>query len=126
MIKASSGLSDKEIEKMVRDAEANAEADKKFEEMVTARNQAEGLAHAVRKALQEAGDKASADEKSAIEAALKDIEAAVKGDSKEAIEAATKKLSDASAKLSEKLYAEQAAQTQQGGAEQPQPKNAHR
>jgi len=116
VIKANSGLSDKEIEQMVRDAEANAEADKKFEEMVTTRNQAEGLVHAVRKTLQEAGDKASADEKSAIEAALKDVEAAVKGDSKEAIEAATKKLSDASAKLSEKLYAEQAAQPQQGGA----------
>jgi len=125
VIKANSGLSDKEIEKMVRDAEANAEADKKFEEMVTARNQAETLAHAARKTLQESGDKASAEEKAAIEAALKDIDAAVKGDSKEAIEAATKKLSDASAKLAEKLYAEQAAQAQPaGGAEQPQEKSA--
>lgn len=124
VIKANSGLSDKEIEQMVRDAEANAEADKKFEEMVTTRNQAETLVHAVRKTLQEAGDKASADEKSAIEAALKDVEAAVKGDSKDAIEAATKKLSDASAKLSEKLYAEQAAQAQPGAAEQAQEKSA--
>jgi len=125
VIKASSGLSDKEIEKMVRDAEANAEADKKFEEMVTARNQAETLAHAARKTLQEAGDKASADEKSAIEAALKDVDAAVKGDSKDAIETATKKLSDASANLAQKLYAEQSAQAQQGGgAEQPQTKRA--
>ena len=126
VIKANSGLSDKEIEQMVRDAEANAEADKKFEALVVARNQAETLAHAVRKTLQEAGDKASADEKTAIEAALKDVEAVVKGDDKDAIEAATKKLSDASAKLAEKLYAEQAAQAQAqpGNAEQAAGKSA--
>lgn len=125
VIKASSGLSEKEIEQMVRDAEANAEADKKFEELVSARNQAESLAHAARKTLQEAGDKASADEKSAIEEALKDVDAAVKGDSKEAMEAATKKLSDASATLAQKLYAEQAAQGQAtDGAEQPEAKTA--
>ena len=108
VIKASSGLSEDEIQKMVRDAEANAEADKKFEQLVQARNQAETLAHAARKTLQEAGDKASDSEKSAIEAALKDVDAAVKGDDKDAIEAATKKLSDASASLAQKLYAEQA------------------
>lgn len=125
VIKASSGLSEAEIQKMVQDAEANAEADKKFEELVSARNQAEGLAHAARKTLQEAGDKASADEKSAIEAALKDVDAAVKSDNKEAMEAATKKLSEASANLAQKLYAEQAAQGQAaGGAEQPEAKSA--
>lgn len=124
VIKASSGLSEAEIQKMVQDAEANAEADRKFEELVSARNQAEGLAHAARKTLQEAGDKASADEKSAIEAALKDVDAAIKGDNKEAMEAATKKLSEASANLAQKLYAEQAAQGQAGGAEQAEPKSA--
>jgi len=125
VIKASSGLSEAEIQKMVQDAEANAEADKKFEELVSARNQAESLAHAARKTLQEAGDKASADEKSAIEAALKDVDAAVKGDNKDAMEAATKKLSEASANLAQKLYAEQAAQGQAaGGAEQPEAKSA--
>jgi len=123
VIKASSGLSEEEIQKMVRDAEANADTDRKFEELVTARNQAEGLAHAARKTLQEAGDKASDSEKSAIEEALKEVDAAVKGDNKEAIESATQKLSQASTTLAQKLYAEQAAQpqssdgdTQQGGS----------
>jgi molecular chaperone DnaK len=121
VIKASSGLSEDEIKKMVRDAEANAEADKKFEQVVSARNQAETLAHAARKTLQEAGAKASDSEKSAIEAALKDVEAAVKGEDKDTIEAATKKLSDASANLAQKLYAEQAqagAGTHDAGAQQ--------
>ncbi len=112
VIKASSGLSDDEIEKMVQDAEANAEADKKFEELVGARNTLEGLIHATRKTLEEAGDKASDEEKSAIEAALKDAEEVVKGDDKEAIDAATTKLTEASSSLAQKLYAEQAAQAQ--------------
>ncbi|TVZ40239.1 molecular chaperone DnaK [Alteromonadaceae bacterium 2753L.S.0a.02] len=114
VIKASSGLSDDEIDKMVQDAEANAEADRKFEELVTSRNTLEGLIHATKKTLEEAGDKATAEEKSAIESALKEAEEAVKGDDKEAIEAATKKLSDASGSLAQKLYAEQAQQS--GGA----------
>ena len=114
IIKASGGLSDDDIEKMVADAEANAEADRKFEEMVTARNAADGLAHAARKTLQEAGDKASPDEKAKIEEAIKEVEVAVKGDSKAAIEAATQKLSEASSALAQKMYAEQAAQ-QEGG-----------
>jgi chaperone protein DnaK len=125
VIKASSGLSDDEIDNMVKDAEANAEADRKFEEVVTARNTLEGLAHATKKTLEEAGDKATADEKSAIEAAIKEAEEAAKGEDKEAMEAATKKLSDASGSLAQKLYAEQAAE-QPGaadagaeGAEQP-------
>jgi molecular chaperone DnaK len=118
-IKASSGLSDDEIESMVKDAEANAEADRKFEELVTARNTAEGLAHATRKTLEEAGDKATAEEKEAIEAALAEVDEAVKGDDKDAIEAATTKLTEASSGLAQKLYQEQAAQ-QQAGEAQPQ------
>lgn len=119
VIKASSGLSDEEIDNMVKDAEANAEADRKFEELVTARNTLEGLIHATKKTLEEAGDKATADEKSAIEAAIADAETAVKGDDKEAMEAATKRLTDASGSLAQKLYAEQAQAGQaQGGGEQ--------
>ncbi|PIE43157.1 MAG: molecular chaperone DnaK [Gammaproteobacteria bacterium] len=107
VIKASSGLSDEEIENMVRDAEANAEDDRKFEELVTARNQADGMIHAVRKTLAEAGDKATDEEKQKIEAAITDLEQAVKGDDKDEIEAKTKVLTDASGELAQKLYAEQ-------------------
>lgn len=106
VIKASSGLDDAEIEKMIKDAEANAEADRKFEELVSARNTLEGLTHATKKTLEEAGDKATADEKSSIEAAIAQAETALKGDDKEAIEAATKALTDASGTLAQKLYAE--------------------
>jgi molecular chaperone DnaK len=117
VIKASSGLSDAEIDKMVKDAEANAEADRKFEEIVTARNTLEGLIHATRKTLQEAGDKASADEKTKIQAALTEAEEVVKGNDKEKIAAATQKLTDASQSLAQKLYAEQTAgAAQPGGA----------
>jgi len=120
VIKASSGLSDDEIEKMVRDAEANAEADKKFEEMVQVRNTADGMIHATKKTLEEAGDKATEEEKTAINAAITDLEDALKGDNKEEIEAKTTALTEASSSLAQKLYAEQAAQGQaaQGGAEQ--------
>ncbi|WP_297530431.1 molecular chaperone DnaK [Thalassolituus sp.] len=119
VIKANSGLSDEEIEKMVSDAEANAEADKKFEEMVQVRNTADGLIHATRKTLEEAGDKATDDEKSAIEAAIADLEEALKGDDKDNIEAKTNALTEASSSLAQKLYAEQAAQAEAaGGAEQ--------
>jgi molecular chaperone DnaK len=114
VIKASSGLSDDEIESMVRDAEANAEADKAFEELVTARNTLDGLIGATKKTLEEAGDKATDEEKSAIEAALTEAEEAVKGDDKAAMEAATTKLTEASGSLAQKLYAEQAAQQQAG------------
>ncbi len=112
VIKASSGLSDEEIEQMVQDAEANAEADKKFEELVTARNTLDGLIGATKKTLEEAGDKATEEEKTAIEAALKEAEEAVKGDDKEAMEAATTKLTEVSGSLAQKMYAEQAAQAQ--------------
>jgi molecular chaperone DnaK len=108
-ITASSGLSDEEIEKMVSDAEANAEADARFEELVTARNTCEGLVHATRKTLEEAGDKATDEEKTAIEAAIGEAEEALKGDDKDAIDAATQKLTEASSNLAQKLYAEQAA-----------------
>ncbi len=114
VIKASSGLSDEEIDKMVQDAEANAEADRKFEELITARNTLDGLIHATRKTLEEAGDKASADEKSAIEAALTEAEDAVKGDDQEKISAATTKLTEASSSLAQKMYAEQAASAEAG------------
>jgi molecular chaperone DnaK len=110
VIKASSGLSDDEIDAMVKDAEANAAEDKKFEELVQARNTADGLAHAAKKTLEEAGDKASDEERSAIEAAIAKVEEAVQGDDKEAIDAAAKELSEASATLAQKLYAEQQAE----------------
>jgi molecular chaperone DnaK len=110
VIKASSGLSDDEIDAMVKDAEANAAEDKKFEELVQARNTADGLAHAAKKTLEEAGDKASDEERSAIEAAITKVEEAVQGDDKEAIDAAAKELSEASATLAQKLYAEQQAE----------------
>ena len=115
VIKASSGLSDEEIEKMVRDAEANAEEDAKFAEMVTVRNTADGLVHATRKTLEEAGDQASEEEKAAIEAAIVEVEEALKAGDKDAIEAASTKLSEASAELAQKMYQQQAEQ-QQGGA----------
>lgn len=116
VIKASSGLSDEEIENMVKDAEANAAEDQKFEELVQARNAADGLAHAAKKTLEEAGDKASAEEKEAIESAIKEVEEAVKGDDKEAMDAAANKLSEASANLAQKLYAEQAEAAQAGAS----------
>ena len=117
VIKASSGLSDAEIQQMVRDAEANAEADKKFEELVSARNMAEGLAHAAKKTLAEAGDKASAEERDAIEAAIKEVDDAVKTDDKEKIDAAAQKLSEASSGLAQKMYADAAAQQQDTSAD---------
>ena len=117
VIKASSGLSDDEVEQMVADAEANAEADREFEELVAARNTLEGLIHATRKTLEEAGDKADESEKTAIESAIKEAEEAVKGDDKAAMEAATNKLTEASGPLAQKMYAEQAETAQQ---EQPQ------
>ena len=118
IIKASSGLSDEEIDAMVKDAEANAAEDKKFEELVQARNTADGLAHAAKKTLEEAGDKATDEEKSAIEAGVKQVEEAVQGDDKDAIDEAAKVLSEASAGLAQKLYAEQAEAGEQPAGEQ--------
>ena len=125
VIKASSGLNDDEIEKMVRDAEANAEEDRKFEELVQARNQGDAMVHAVRKTLSEAGDKVSDSEKESIEAAIKDLEEALEGSDKEAIEAKTQKLTEVSSELAQKMYADQADQAQQaGGQEEGQAKSA--
>jgi molecular chaperone DnaK len=118
VIKASSGLSDDEIQKMIKDAEANAESDRKFAEVVTARNTLEGLIHATEKTLKDAGDKATADEKSAIEAALTEARDAAKSDDLAKIEAATTKLTEASGSLAQKLYAEQQAADANGGAQQ--------
>ncbi len=123
-ITASSGLSDDEIEKMIRDAEANAEADKAFEEIVASRNTLEGLIHASKKTLEEAGDKATAEEKSAIEAAISEGEVAAKGNDKAAMEAATQKLTEASQGLAQKMYAEQQAQQQQGAEQADDANNA--
>ena len=120
VIKASSGLSDDEIEKMVKDAEAHADEDKKFHELVTARNQGDNMIHAVKKSMDEMGDKLDADEKSKIETAIADLEEALKGDDKDEIEAKTKALTDASAKMAEQMYAQQGEQgAAAGGAEQP-------
>ncbi|MEQ3446201.1 MULTISPECIES: molecular chaperone DnaK [unclassified Pseudoalteromonas] len=114
-IQASSGLSDDEIENMVRDAEANAEEDKKFEELVGARNQADALVHATRKQVEEAGDDLPADDKTAIEAALSELETAIKGESKEEIDAKTQALAEKSQKLMEIAQAKAQAQQQAGG-----------
>ena len=116
-IKASSGLSDEEIEKMVQDAEANSADDKKFEEMVTVRNAADGLIHATKKTVEEAGEKASDDEKEAINTAISNLEESLKGDSKEDIEAKSTALSEASSALAQKMYAEQAEAGASPGAE---------
>jgi len=114
VIKASSGLSDEEVEKMVSDAEANAEADRNFEELVTVRNQGDAIVHATKKTLEEAGDKATEEEKTAIEAAISELEEALKGDDKEAIEAKTKALTEVSSGLAQKMYADQAAAGAEG------------
>lgn len=107
VIKASSGLSDEEIESMVRDAEANAEEDKRFAELVQARNAADGIAHAATKTIQEAGEKIGDAEKGAIEEAVKAVEEAVQGDDKDKIDSAAKTLSEMSSELAQKLYANQ-------------------
>ena len=114
-IQASSGLSDDDIEKMVQEAEANKEADKKFEEVATARNQADQMIHGTQKQIEEAGDALPADEKEKIEAAIKELEEAKKGDDKEAIEAKVQALMEASKKLME--IAQQKAQAEQAQGE---------
>ncbi len=113
-IQASSGLSESEIEQMVQDAEANKEADKKFEELVQTRNQADGLVHGTRKQIEEAGEALPAEDKASIEAAITDLETALKGEDKEEIDAKTQALIQASAKLMEIAQ----ANAQQAGAEQ--------
>ena len=117
-IKASSGLSEAEIERMVKDAEANAEEDKKLRELVDSRNQGEALVHSTKKALGEYGDKLEAGEKDKIEAAIKELEEALKGTDKAAIDAKTEALATASQKLGEKVYADMQAKGEAAGAEQ--------
>ena len=125
VIKANSGLSDEEVERMVRDAEANAEEDRKFEELAAARNQGDALVHSTRKMVADAGDKVTAEEKTAIEAAVVALEAAVKGDDKAAIDAKVEELSKVSAPVAQKMYAEQSAEQPQGGAQQAEPEAKH-
>ena len=120
VIKASSGLNDDEIEKMVQDAEANAEEDRKFEELVQVRNQGDAMVHTVRKTLTEAGDKVSDSEKESIEAAIKELEEALAGSDKDDIEAKTQKLTEASSEMAQKMYADQAEQAGGAGAEEAQ------
>lgn len=121
IIKASSGLSDEEIDKMVKDAEAHAADDKKFEQLVTVRNTADGLVHATRKTLAEAGDKVDAAEKEKIEAAVVAVEEAIKTGDVEQIEAKTKELTEASSGLAEKMYADKQAGANAAGADSAQP-----
>jgi molecular chaperone DnaK len=124
-IKANSGLSEEEIQQMVKDAELNAAEDKKKLELVQARNAGEAAVHSVKKSLTEHGDKIEAAEKEAIEAAAKDLEEVLKGEDKDAIEAKTEALMTASQKLGEKVYADmQAQQAAAGaGAEQAKPQD---
>jgi molecular chaperone DnaK len=119
-IKASSGLSDEEVEQMVSDAEANADEDARFEELVQARNQADGMVHSTRKQMEEAGDDLPSEDKEKIEAALEELNVALKGDSKEEIDAKSQAVIEASAKLME--IAQAKAQAQSGAPEGEAPK----
>ncbi len=115
-IQASSGLSEEEIQRMVKDAEAHAEDDKKVLELISARNQCDALAHSVKKMLKDHGDQLTADEKAKIEEALKDAEESLKSEDKDIIEAKSKTLAEASQKLAEKMYAQEQAKQQADGA----------
>jgi len=114
-IKASSGLSDEEVDKMIKDAEAHAEEDRKFHELIDVRNQADGLIHATRKSLTDLGDKVDEAEKKDIEAAIEALQETLKGDDKAAIEAKIAELGEKSGKLAERVYKEQAGK--EGAAE---------
>ena len=121
-IKANSGLSEEEIQRMEEDAEAHAEEDKALRELVDARNSADGMVHSVKKSMEEYGDKLETDEKNKIEEAIKDLESVVKDGDKETIEAKTNALMEASQKLGEKINADaqaeantESAQPNQGG-----------
>ena len=117
VIKASSGLSDEDIEKMVQDAEANAEDDKKFESLVQAKNNADMLVHATRKTIEESGDKITDDEKASVESATVKLEEAIKQDSLESIETASKELNEVLTPLTQKLYPQDEAGSDQGVSE---------
>jgi molecular chaperone DnaK len=109
IIKASSGLSDAEIAQMVKDAEAHAEEDRQFHALVAARNHADTMIHATRKSMEQLGEKMESGEKDSIEAAIKELEEVMKGEDKDRIEALTKALGDVSAKMAERLYAQNSA-----------------
>src|SRR5262245_10832781 len=121
VIKASSGLSEDEIKRMVGDAEVHAAEDAKFRELAEIRNQADGLVHATEKSLRELGDKVTGEERAKIEAALADLKAAIKGDNKAVIETKLKALGDASAGMAQRLYANQQQGAAGGGAPGEQP-----
>ncbi len=116
VIKASSGLSDEEVEKMINDAEIHAEEDRKLHELVTARNHAEGMINATEKSIEEMGDKIDDSEKTEIEAAIKELQDVIKGNDKEAIDKKTEELTALSGKLAEKMYADAGAQGAAEGA----------
>jgi molecular chaperone DnaK len=116
VIKASSGLSDDEVEKMIKDAEAHAGEDKKLRELVDARNTADSMIHATEKSMKDLGDKIDADEKAKVEAAISELKEAVKGDDKDKIEAKTTALTEAAGKIAEKAYAQQAGAAGAAGA----------
>jgi len=115
VIKASSGLSDDEVENMIKDAEAHADEDRKFHELVTVRNQADAMIHAVQKSIEELGDKIDADEKATAEKAIAELKEVLQGDDKDAIEAKTKELTEASAKIAERAYAQQSETAEAAG-----------
>ncbi|MBS3800196.1 MAG: molecular chaperone DnaK [Thioalkalivibrio sp.] len=117
VIKASSGLSDEEVEQMVKDAEAHAEEDKKFQHLVQARNQADALVHSAEKSLKDLGEQVTAEERSDVESAVAEVKTAMEGDDADAIEAASQKLAEVSGKLAEKAYA-QGGESGETGAEQ--------
>jgi molecular chaperone DnaK len=117
IIKASSGLSDEEVDRMVKDAEAHAEEDRKAREMVETRNMAEQMIHATNKSVEELGEKVEEQEKKDIDAAIAELEEAIKGDDKEAIEEKTKNLTEVAGKLAERAYAQANEQSEATGAE---------
>ncbi|MCX7125087.1 MAG: Hsp70 family protein, partial [Gammaproteobacteria bacterium] len=116
VIKASSGLSEAEVERMMKDADENKEQDKKFHELVTVRNQADSLMHSTEKSVVDLGDKVTADEKSSIESLIKELKELIKTDDKDAIEAKTKELSDISGKIAERAYAQSGADASSGSS----------
>ncbi|OGT42186.1 MAG: molecular chaperone DnaK [Gammaproteobacteria bacterium RIFCSPHIGHO2_12_FULL_37_34] len=116
-IQASSGLSEEEVKKMVKDAEEHAAEDRKFHDLIAARNQADNMVHSITKTMKEAGDKITADERQVIERAIDALKEAMKSDNKDEIEAKTKDLTDASAKMAERLYAQ--GQSAPGGGPSP-------
>ena len=120
VIKASSGLSDKEIDRMVEEAEMHAEEDRKFRELVDVRNQADGLVHSSEKALSDLGDKVQPEERAAIESAIADLKTALQGDDKSVIEAKSRALSEAAAGLAQRVYQEQAQAEQDGAGAEPE------